>query len=191
MFKKLYNKTLRWSAHPYAGRFLMGVSFIESSCFPIPPDVMLAPMVMAKPEKAWNYALLATIFSVLGGVFGYIIGVFAYGTIVQPLLEYFNQQEAYAEVLKWFNEFGVVSVVIAAFTPIPYKLFTIGAGVMQMNVVIFIVGSLIGRGARFFLVAGIFKFCNKNLSDWIQSKIDIIGWITVVLVVVFYYFLLK
>lgn len=191
MFKKLYHKTLALSVHPYAGRFLMGISFIESSCFPIPPDVMLAPMSMAKPEKAWNYALLATVFSVLGGIFGYFIGVFAYSTIVEPLLEYFNQQQAYAQALAWFTKFGVLSVVVAAFTPIPYKLFTIGAGVMQMNLPMFILASLVGRGGRFFLVAALCKFCNKNLSEWIERRIEIIGWSTVILVVAFYIFLLR
>lgn len=191
MFAKLYNKVLKWSEHRFAVRFLMCLSFVEASCFPVPPDVMLGPMTMAKPDKAWRYAFIATLFSVLGGILGYILGLGAYHTIVLPLLSFLGKQQAYNVALSWFQYWGVWVVIIAAFTPIPYKLFTIGAGALQMSFPAFVVASLIGRSMRFFLVCGLFKIGNKYFADWIQRWIDVIGWTALILVVIFYYILLR
>lgn len=188
MFKKLYNKTLIWAEHPLAVRFLMGLSFAESFFFPIPPDVMLAPMSMAKPQNAWRYAMLTTFCSVLGGLFGYMLGIWAYHLIVLPILEYTDKMDLYLQALQWFELWGVGCIIVAAFTPIPYKVFTIAAGTMQMNVPLFILGSLVGRGMRFFLVCTLFKYGNKYLSNWIQRWIDVIGWVSLVLIVILYVF---
>lgn len=190
MFRKLYNKVLVWADHPYSERILMVVAFFESACFPIPPDVMLAPMTMTKPERAWRLAFITTVFSVLGGVFGYLIGYFAFQTVVFPLLEFFNKQEAYAHALVWFDRWGVWVIILAAFTPIPYKLFTISAGALQMNLLLFIFASIIRRGIRFYLVCGIFKLGNKYLADWIERWITVIGCCVLLFLATFYYFLL-
>lgn len=191
MFKKLYNKVLVWSKHPSAERILMALSFFESSCFPVPPDVMLAPMTMAKPKQAWRLAFITTVFSVLGGIFGYILGYSAYHTVVMPLLDILDIQDAYGQALTWFNDRGIWIILIAAFTPIPYKVFTIAAGTLQMNLVLFIVGSIVGRGARFYMVCALFKFGSKYLSEWIQRWIDVIGWGALILIVLFYYFMIR
>ena len=189
MFRKLYNKVLAWSEHPLAVKILMGLSFAESSFFPIPPDVMLGPMTMAKPSKAWHYALIASIFSVLGGILGYMLGYGAFYTVVDPILEFFNKKESYEHALSWFQDWGVWVVIVAAFTPVPYKLFTIGAGALQMNLISFILASIIGRSLRFFLVCGLFKLGNQYLADWIQKWIDVIGWSVLVSVILVYYYL--
>lgn len=187
MFRKLYNKVLEWAEHPYAVKFLIGLSFAEASCFPIPPDVMLGPMTMAKPSKAWHYALLTTIFSVLGGILGYALGLFAYHTVVVPLISFLGREAAYIQALDWFGQWGVWVVLIAAFTPIPFKLFTIGAGALQMNFIYFVIAAFIGRGLRFFLVCSLFKMGDKYLSEWLQRWIDVIGWVLVISLVVSYF----
>lgn len=187
MFRKLYNQVLLWSQHPYAVKFLIGLSFAEASCFPIPPDVMLGPMTLAKPHKAWHYACITTVFSVLGGILGYMLGLGFYHTLVVPLLAFLGKEASYQLALQWFELWGVWVVILAAFTPIPYKLFTIGAGAMQMNFAYFVVASIIGRAMRFFLVCGLFKLGDKYLSDWIQRWIEIIGWSVLISVVVLYF----
>ncbi|MBL1294381.1 MAG: DedA family protein, partial [Thiotrichales bacterium] len=153
LFGKLYDMTLRWAAHPKAPWYLGGLSFAESSFFPIPPDVMLAPMVLAKRNKAWWFATITTIASVLGGIAGYLIGWLAFD-VIEPWV----MQAGYGDKLElskqWFAQWGVWVVFIAGFAPIPYKLFTISAGVLAMSFLPFVIASLIGRGARFFLVAG-------------------------------------
>ncbi len=189
MFRKLYNKVLAWSKHPYALRFLMGLSFAEALFFPIPPDVMLGPMTMAKPQSAWRYAMITTLFSVVGGIFGYCLGLFAYHSMVLPLLNFLGKQQSYEIALEWFKLWGVWVVIIAAFTPIPYKLFTIGAGALQMSFPAFVAASIIGRSMRFYMVCGLFKLGDKYLHNWIQKWIDVIGWTVLITVLIFYYFI--
>ena len=191
MFKLLYKKALYWAEHKNAVKFLACLSFVEAIFFPIPPDVMLAPMTMAKPSKAWKYALVTTLFSVLGGVVGFMIGLFAYHTVVMPILELMNRQDSYQYALQWFTHWGVWVVLIAAFTPIPYKVFTIAAGAMQMSFFGFFVASVIGRGARFYMVCALFKFGNKYLSTWIQKWIDVLGWSALILLIALYYLLVN
>lgn len=189
MFKKLYNIVLKYAAKPQAEKYLKALCFAESSFFPVPPDVMLAPMTMAKPDHAWRYAWYATVFSVLGGILGYILGYFAYKTIVIPMFDFFGHGESYLIALEWFKKWGILVVAIAAFTPLPYKLFTIGAGVLQMNLFLFVLISIFGRGARFFIVCGLFKISNKYLADFIQKWINIVGWgILFIILIICYYF---
>lgn len=188
MFRKLYNKVLAWAEHPSALNFLMCLSFAESSCFPIPPDVMLAPMTMAKPDKAWRFAFVTTVFSVLGGMFGYLLGAVAYHSMVIPLLDFLGRQQSYEIALSWFNHYGIWVVLVAAFTPVPYKVFTIGAGALQMSFPLFVLASFIGRGLRFFMVCGLFKLGNKYLENWIQHWINVIGWGVLITVVIIYWF---
>jgi membrane protein YqaA with SNARE-associated domain len=192
MFRSLYNNVLILAERPLALRFLMGLSFIEAFCFPIPPDVMLAPMVMAKPHKAWHFALVTTICSVLGGIIGYCLGYWASEIIVEPLFGFLGKREAYHQALIWFQLWGPLVMLIPAFIPIPYKIFTIGAGAMQMNFVLFVLLSLVVRSIRFFLVCGIFKLGNKHFADLIPRWINVAGWSSLILAVilcgfVFYY----
>jgi len=171
-----------WSRHRHAPRYLMGLSFAESSFFPIPPDVMLAPMALAAPSRAWNFALLTTIASVVGGLFGYLIGVFAF-ELVEPVLHDAGYYERYLQAREWFSEWGFWAVFLAGFSPIPYKIFTITAGVISMALVPFVLASLIGRGARFFLVAALMAWGGERMEDSLKQYIERIGWVTVALMI--------
>jgi len=182
LFSKLYTRVLVWSRHRHAPRYLAGLSFAESSFFPIPPDVMLAPMTLANPTKAWNFAVITTVASVLGGLLGYFIGLFAFD-MVEPLLQSAGYFPKYLLAREWFSEWGFWAIFIAGFSPIPYKLFTITAGVISMSLLPFVVASFIGRGARFFLVAGLMAWGGDRMEDVLHKYIDRIGWATVVIIV--------
>ncbi len=182
IFSYLYEKTLGWSAHHRAPYFLAGLSFAESSFFPIPPDVMLMSMGLAYPKRSWRYALIATLFSVLGGVFGYLLGYFGM-TYIEPYLMASSYAPYVTRVMNWFEHQGVWVVILAGFSPFPYKLFTITAGMMQMAFWPFLVGSFIGRGLRFFLVSGILFFFGEKMEPHLRRYVNRIAWAMVAIVV--------
>ncbi len=163
LFSHLYTKVMQWARHPHASRYLAGLSFAESSFFPIPPDVMLAPMTLANPDKAWNFAALTTIASVVGGLLGYLIGLFAFD-LVEPLLQDAGYYPKYLQAKSWFDEWGFWAIFVAGFSPIPYKVFTITAGVIAMALAPFVLASIIGRGARFFLVAALMAWGGEKME---------------------------
>ncbi len=185
MFSALYERVMRWSAHRHAPRYLTGLSFAESSFFPIPPDVMLAPMALANPNKAWSYAFITTLASVLGGLFGYLIGYFLID-VVEPLIRDAGYWDAYQRVHVWFHDWGFWAVFLAGFSPIPYKLFTIAAGVISMSLPAFLLASLVGRAGRFYLVAGLMVWGGARMERTLRTYIDRIGWITVLAAVAVY-----
>ena len=172
------SKLLEIARGKNALRGLFGVSFIESSVFPIPPDVMLIPMVMARPNNAWLIAGVCTLGSVLGGIFGYAIGWFAWETIGQPVLEIYGKQESYDVFKQWFEKWGFWSVFGAGFTPFPYKVITITSGSVHLNFLAFVVASVLARGARFFLVAAIIRIAGERAHGLIEKYF---GWITLLL----------
>jgi membrane protein YqaA with SNARE-associated domain len=178
IFGPLYDRALVWAAHPHAQRYLAALSFAESSFFPIPPDVMLAPMTLAQPARAWRLAFLTTLASVLGGAAGYAIGWFAIESI-EPLLEAWGYGEAYMRATAWFQEWGMLAVFVAGFSPIPYKVFTISAGALRMFLPFFLLASFVGRGARFFLVAGLLLWGGEAMERRLRANIDAVGWICV------------
>ena len=186
LFSKLYAKVMVWSRHKYASYWLALVSFTESCCFIIPPDIMLAPMTLAKPKKAWFYASLTTIASVLGGLAGYLIGMFAF-QMVEPWIISLGYQESYQTVESWFSQWGFWAIFVAGFTPIPFKLFTIAAGAASMALLPFILGSLISRGLRYFLEAGLMWWGGERLEKHLHTWIDRIGWLTLALIVIAYF----
>jgi len=183
MFSVLYDRVLQWSAHRHAERYLATLSFAESSFFPIPPDVMLAPMVLARPDRGWRYAAVTTIASVLGGIAGYAIGWFAID-VITPLLERLGYVETYQQATEWFAEYGFIAILAAGFSPIPYKVFTIAGGALAMFFPGFVVASLLGRGARFFLVAGLIVVGGPKMEPLLRKYVDRIGWAVVALIVV-------
>ncbi len=183
MFDRIYRKAMTWARHRRAPWYLAGLSFAESAFFPVPPDVMLAPMAMAEPQKAWRLALLTTVFSVLGGMLGYGIGYFAM-EMVTPWIHQLGYWEAYNTARLWFQRWGFWAVFLAGFSPIPYKVFTIAAGAMAMNPVLFLFASLIGRGGRFFLVAGLVAWGGERLEQGLYRHINRIGWASVIVVAV-------
>lgn len=182
LFSALYDRTMRWSRHPRAVWYLGGLSFAESSFFPIPPDVMLAPMSLAQPQRAWGFALLTTLASVIGGILGYLIGLLAFD-VVEPLLHDFGYFDAFERGRLWFDRWGFWAIFVAGFSPIPYKVFTISAGVVAMAFLPFVVASVIGRGARFFLVAGLMAWGGERMERELRNWVDILGWLVVAAVV--------
>lgn len=184
MFRQLYDTVLRWARHRLAAWYLAGLSFAESSFFPIPPDVMLMPMCLARPNRAWQFAAITTLASVLGGVLGYVIGLFALD-LVQPLIaEGGRWAAAYQRATSWFDEWGFWAVFLAGFSPIPYKVFTISAGAVSMAFLPFVLASTIGRGGRFFLVAGLLAWGGEKMEQTIRQYVDFLGWLMVVIIVV-------
>ncbi len=182
IFSPLYDLAMRWARHRHAPWYLGGLSFAESSFFPIPPDVMLAPMSLANPARAWWFAALTTVTSVAGGLFGYLIGVFAFD-LVEPLIHEMGYWGKYEQARAWFVEWGFWAIFLAGFSPIPYKVFTITAGVISMALAPFVIASFIGRGARFFLVAALMAWGGERMEKTLRRYIDRIGWILVLLIV--------
>jgi len=183
VFSSLYELAMRWARHRHAPWYLGGMSFAESSFFPIPPDVMLAPMCLAQPRRALFFATLTTLTSVVGGVLGFLIGMFAFELIEPALLES-SYYEKYLLAREWFDEWGFVAIFIAGFSPIPYKVFTITAGVIGMAFLPFVFASFIGRGARFYLVASLMAWGGKPMEEKLRQWVDWLGWLTVLLVVI-------
>ncbi|NOZ37577.1 MAG: DedA family protein [Gammaproteobacteria bacterium] len=183
VFSRLFEMVMRWVEHRHAPWYLAGLSFAESSFFPVPPDVMLAPMALAKPTRAWRYALLTTLASVVGGIAGYAIGMFAFN-LVEPLLHSAGYWQRYETTRVWFDSWGIWVVLMAGFSPIPYKVFTISSGVVGMSFLPFILASFVGRGARFFLVAGLMVWGGEKMEQGLRRYIDRIGWVLVVAVLV-------
>ncbi len=176
---------MTWVEHHHAPWYLGILSFAESSFFPIPPDVMLAPMALAKPESAWRLALLTTLTSVLGGILGYVIGLFLF-EMIEPLLHQAGYWGAYQAARSWFDEWGFWAIFLAGFSPIPYKVFTIAAGTISMALLPFVAASVIGRGARFFLVAGLMRWGGARMETLLRANVDRLGWLTILAVLVVY-----
>ena len=186
LFTRMYDAALRWSRHRHAPRYLGALSFAESSFFPIPPDFMLMPMSLAKPDRAMWFATLTTLASVLGGMAGYAIGYFALDWVA-PLIEADGRwASAYANASDWFHEWGFWTVLIAGFSPIPYKVFTISAGALSMSFIPFVLASAVGRGTRFFLVAGLLSWGGRAMEDRIRLYVERIGWVLIGLGVIAY-----
>jgi len=183
MFLRLYDWVIALSAHRRAPAYLAVLSFTESSFFPIPPDVMLIPMCLARVKKAWQYAALCTLFSVIGGMAGYLIGKLAFGWI-EPWLMASHYAGTFTSAVAAFETWGFWYILLAGFTPIPYKVFTISAGVVGMPVLAFVGGSLVGRGGRFFLVAALIRLGGEKFATRMRKYIDLIGWIVIALAVI-------
>lgn len=174
MLRRLYNWTMSFAARPNARWALAGVSFAESSFFPIPPDVLLIPMVLANRRKAWEIAAICTIASVVGGVFGYAIGAFLYDTVGVWVVNLYNLQDKIETFRRYYAEWGVWIIVLAGFTPIPYKVFTIASGLAAYDFGLFVLLSAIGRGGRFFLVAGLLYYFGEPIRSFIERRLEMI-----------------
>jgi membrane protein YqaA with SNARE-associated domain len=185
LFQALYDRVMRWSRLPAAPWYLAGLSFAESSFFPVPPDVMLAPMSMARPERAMRYAGITTLASVLGGILGYVIGYFAIQAI-EPVIQDAGYWGAYQRAHSWFQEWGFWAVFIAGFSPIPYKIFTIAAGSLSMSIAPFMLASTIGRGARFYMVAAVLAWGGPRMEGVLRTYVERIGWVLVGVAVIAY-----
>ncbi len=180
----MYEWTMKAARHKHSSYYLSFMSFAESVFFPIPVDVMLAPMALARPKSAWYYAFLATVFSVIGGVIGYYLGYALFDSVVLPIVESVGYQDKLKTAESWFSEYGIWVIFIASFTPVPYKVFTITAGVMSMAFLPFVLVSFIGRGLRFFLVAGLMRWGGEAMEEKLKIYVDRIGWSVVAIIII-------
>ncbi len=177
MLRRLYDWTLSLARHRHAMPALAGVSFIESSVFPIPPDVLLIPMVLAEREKAFRIAFVCTAASVLGGLLGYAIGVFLFEELGKPLLEFYGYGPKFAEFQGKYHDWGAWAVFIAGVTPFPYKVITILSGVTALDIFIFTVASVAARGLRFFIVAGLLWRYGEPIRAFIEKRLALLFWL--------------
>lgn len=185
IFTSLYERSLVWSEHRLANLWLGIVSFTESCIFIIPPDIMLAPMTLAKPKEWLKFAGITTITSLLGGSVGYLLGYWLMRDIL-PLLDTWGQMEKYEQAKTWFTAYGIVSLLVASFTPIPYKIFAIVTGALSMNFPLFVVFSFIGRGSRYGLIAWLVKQYGQKIINHVHRYLEHIGWGFVVLVALYF-----
>ena len=183
MLRKLYDWVLRLSEHRHAPAALFGVSFAESSFFPLPPDIMLIPMILADRLKAWRYALITTIGSVLGGLLGYYIGAALFETVGRQIVEFYGLSAKLDVFFENYKLYGALIVFVAGFTPIPYKVFTIASGVAGLSLPVFIVASFVSRGARFFIVAALLYFFGVEIRNFIEKYLGILTVLFTVLLV--------
>ena len=181
MIRKLYDWMLSMAHHPQALWVLAFVSFIESSVFPIPPDVLMIPMILAAPHRAWLIATVALVSSVLGGLLGYAIGAFAFESIGQPILESLGKSDSMEAFNTRFNDFGFWAVLTAGVTPFPYKVITIMSGWTGMPLLTFVLTSILARGLRFYLVALLLWKYGEPIRDFIEKRLGMMFTLFVVL----------
>jgi membrane protein YqaA with SNARE-associated domain len=191
MFESIYQGVMRFSRRREAPYYLSLLSFVESFILPFPPpDVMLAPMSLAHPSRAMRFAALTLLFSVLGGLVGYLIGAFLFD-LAEPYIIAWGYEARFEKVTTWFEDWGFWAVLVAGFSPVPYKLFTIAAGVLNLALIPFVLASIIGRGARFFLLAWCLAKYGPAIEPKLVRYIEYIGWTVVGLLslaIVIYYF---
>ena len=184
LFGKIYESVMRFSRRSDAPVYLSVLSFVESFILPFPPpDVMLAPMSLARPSRAMFFATLTLVFSVLGGLVGYLIGAYLFD-LAQPYILEWGYQSRFDTVIEWFERWGFWAVLVAGFSPVPYKIFTIAAGLLNLALLPFVLASVIGRGARFFLVAWCLARFGPAIEPNLMRYIEYIGWAVVGLLLV-------
>ena len=175
LLKSLYNWTLKKAEHKYSSWILSIVSFSESSFFPIPPDVLLIPMIIAKRTKAWTYALICTLSSVLGGIAGYAIGFFLFNSIGILIVEFYHLSNSFSSFENYYKEYGILIVLGAGFTPFPFKFITIASGVFSLNIFLFILTAFIARGLRFYLLTSLLFIFGEKIKILIDKYFNILA----------------
>ncbi len=183
MLRRLYDWTLSLAAGPRAPYALSAVAFVESSVFPLPPDLLLIPMCVSRRQRAWFYAALCTVASVLGGLLGYFIGAVLFEEVAKPILAFYGYTDKFDQFKQIFEDWGWWFVFIAGLTPFPYKVITIASGVFALNLPVFIVASIVSRGIRFFAVAGLLHLFGPAIRDFIEKRLGMVFTVFVVLLV--------
>jgi membrane protein YqaA with SNARE-associated domain len=181
--RRLYNWTIALAAKPHAETALFWVAFVESSFFPLPPDLLLVPMALARRERAWRYAAICTVGSVVGGVLGYAIGYFLFESVGRPILEFYKVMDQYQHLKSLFDEWGVWIIVAKGMTPIPYKLVTITAGALNFALIPFMLASVVSRSIRFFLVAALIWKFGEPVRTFIEKRLEVVTTVFLVLLV--------
>lgn len=174
--RRLYHWTLSWADHASAKYALFLIALIESSVFPIPPDILLIALALGKPQWGMRLAAITTAGSTVGAIVGYGIGLFLLASIGQPVIEFYGLQEQFSKAEGWFVAYGVAIVLIAGFSPIPFKVITIAAGAFGLDFILFVLAALVSRGARFFLVGALLQWGGKSVRDFVEKHFE---WITV------------
>ncbi|WP_417451619.1 YqaA family protein [Kordiimonas sp.] len=174
MLKKLYDWTIEKAMSPHAEKWLAGISFAESSFFPIPIDLMMIPMILAQPFKAFRLATITLVASVLGGIAGYLIGAFLFEAIGQPIIDFYGYGEKFTAFQGYYKDYGVLIVLVAGFTPLPFKVVTIASGVVGMNPLVFFLTSVPARGARFYLVAALLWKFGPPIREFIEKRLGLV-----------------
>jgi membrane protein YqaA with SNARE-associated domain len=183
MFRRLYDYMIRLSDHPRALHVLALVSFTESSFFPIPPDAMVIPMVLANRERAYTIATVCTLASVLGGLAGYGIGYFLYDTLGEWLIGLYRLERGAQEFHDWYAEWGTWVILIKGLTPIPYKLVTIASGAAHYNLAAFMMASIVTRGARYFIIAALLRAYGQPIRAFIEKRLELVSWTFLALII--------
>lgn len=174
MLQRLYDRVIALAASPNAAWWLAVIAFAESSFFPIPPDVLLVPMALARPERSWRYALICTTASVLGGMLGYLIGYALFDLIARPLLDLYHYGAAFEQFRARFAENGVYLILIKGLLPIPFKIVTIASGVASVNFLAFVAACVVTRGARFYLLAGLVRRFGAPVRTFIEKRLMLV-----------------
>jgi len=180
LVRRIYDEVIHLSAKQHALFWLAVISFVESSFFPIPPDIMLIPMILATPKQAWKIAGVCTVASVIGAYLGYIIGFYFFQLIAEPLLNFYGYLDKFNEFKNLYNEYGAWIVFGAGITPFPYKIITIASGVVHLNLAVFTVASVIARGLRFFLIAWLLYAYGEKMRTFIEKNL---GWLSILFLV--------
>ena len=184
MLRAVYERVLRLSASPNAPLWLAVVSFAESSVFPIPPDVLLIPMVLARPRRAWALAALCTLASVLGGMLGYYIGYALFARVALPILRFYHYQAAFETFRQRYVQYGLWLILIKGLTPIPFKIVTIASGAAGFSFPVFVAAAALTRGVRFFLVAGLLRAFGEPVRDFVERRLTAVTMATLGLILV-------
>jgi membrane protein YqaA with SNARE-associated domain len=174
MLRRFYDRVLRLAASPFAPLWLAAIAFAEASFFPVPPDVLLVPMALARPDRAFRYAAICTLASVVGGIFGYLIGYALFDVLARPLLHFYHYEDAFNAFQQRFREYGVYIILIKGLTPIPYKIVTIASGAARFDILTFIAASFLTRGVRFFLIAVLLRLFGEKVRAFIEGRLGLV-----------------
>jgi len=183
LIKKLYDWVLHWAETPYAVPALFLLAFAESSFFPVPPDVLLIALAISIPKKAFKYALICMVGSVIGGILGYGIGVYGYESVGRPIVDFYHGQEVMELIKTKYDQHGFLGILIAAITPIPYKVFTIASGVFKFDFWLFTLASIIGRSTRFFIVAALIWKFGSPIRNFIEKYFNLLSILFMILLI--------
>ena len=174
IFGWLYDRAMHWSRHAHAPRYLAGLTFAESSFFPVPPDLLLIPLCIGDPKKALRFAGICTAGSLLGALLGYLLGLEFYEFIGREIVEFYGADEDYERLRELYQEWDAVVLLVVGFSPIPFKIFTIAGGVFQINLVTFFLAAMVGRGARFFLFGGLIAWFGPAIGDFVDRYFNLL-----------------
>lgn len=183
MLRRLYDRVIALAGSRRAPVWLAVVAFAESSFFPIPPDVLLVPMALARPERAYRLALLCTVASVIGGMLGYLIGYGLYETVAAPLIHFYHYEAAADAFVQRFQEYGLWVILVKGLTPIPYKIVTIASGMAHFSFPVFVAASIVTRGARFFVLAALLRYFGAPARTFIEQRLTLVTTVTLVAIV--------